>query len=678
MRDALANATDVADRHPDDPIARNVAIIYPGSPHEQRKKAIEFMAAIHIYSQEAIPHEYSIYFIINQLMNSAERPRIIHWRDYVYPLGHALMMLPPLPRCTLFRGVPRALPRALVEGNTVMWYGVTSMSSAIAAMTQFLSESGPNTIFHVTTQHARDITRYSGCDDEEREAVLPIQMSLVVRKADFIASANTTEVHLEDSPAGSPIPRIGSPQPPIPGIAEDRLAAEIERVRKAAEEAEAGHAAEAATLRARIAELERQAAFATAASSPFAAASSSSGPMLPAFAAAAAAAQSTSSSASTSAPSVATTAAAAVASPPGPAMLLHAFSGPSRAAIAPQELTHFLKLVCEGEQIQAEALLRAKSELVLVPGNITDLSGRIFNNITGFQYAVWALDWRMWCMMWKYLGANDNARIRETRKQLFGDTSWQSQYGADDGQLINNFIDALNAYIKFDQRKESDSAPRIEYWRINVVGANQQLPIHVVNEYCQPGRRDPYKPNFSDPTPLVSTTMSGSWWIIREGSSMGRWGSILGRANHPAYCPAAYEPGNHLTHGPAPYLCMLPDDVRFIHALLATRIEQRDKLLAELRADIALGVVELPAAPITPAFASAASASRDGRLSDTPSPLPSGTSPPRPSGAPPRVGMLPAFPPSRLAFSPSTLEVYHRIEPESDKKKKWFQKCVMM
>ena len=60
-----------------------------------------------------------------------------------------------------------------------------------------------------------------------------------------------------------------------------------------------------------------------------------------------------------------------------------------------KEVEEFLRLVAEGEQDKAEAMLKSNSALALVPGDVTDLSKRSFNGITGFQYAVWALDWHM-------------------------------------------------------------------------------------------------------------------------------------------------------------------------------------------------------------------------------------------------------------------------------------------
>jgi hypothetical protein len=62
-----------------------------------------------------------------------------------------------------------------------------------------------------------------------------------------------------------------------------------------------------------------------------------------------------------------------------------------------------LRLIVEGEQGQAEEMLKKDQSLLQVTGTVTDLSGREFQRITAFQYALWALDWHMWTMIQKYL-----------------------------------------------------------------------------------------------------------------------------------------------------------------------------------------------------------------------------------------------------------------------------------
>jgi hypothetical protein len=74
MHIAFDRARDVAQNHPDDPLVKLLPLA----------KALDYIASIHIYTQEATPREYSIYFIVNQLMNSKQRGRVQHWRDYIY------------------------------------------------------------------------------------------------------------------------------------------------------------------------------------------------------------------------------------------------------------------------------------------------------------------------------------------------------------------------------------------------------------------------------------------------------------------------------------------------------------------------------------------------------------------------------------------------------------------
>lgn len=59
-------------------------------------------------------------------------------------------------------------------------------------------------------------------------------------------------------------------------------------------------------------------------------------------------------------------------------------------------------------------MLKSDPALDLVPTDVTDLSKCTFKGITGFQYAVWALDRHIWIMIRKYLP------IDEAKKQAEG------------------------------------------------------------------------------------------------------------------------------------------------------------------------------------------------------------------------------------------------------------------
>ena len=103
----------------------------------------------------------------------------------------------------------------------------------------------------------------------------------------------------------------------------------------------------------------------------------------------------------------------------------------------PLELTKFLTHVVKGEQSQAEKMLKKNRHLALAPGTITDHTERTFNNITGFQYAVWALDWHMWRMIQKYLPKE------AAQSQALGFTTgpWVKQHG-----VQTNWKNLLDAY----------------------------------------------------------------------------------------------------------------------------------------------------------------------------------------------------------------------------------------
>eukprot|EP01126_Amoeba_proteus_P025586 TRINITY_DN2548_c0_g1_i5.p1 TRINITY_DN2548_c0_g1~~TRINITY_DN2548_c0_g1_i5.p1 ORF type:complete len:258 (-),score=13.40 TRINITY_DN2548_c0_g1_i5:390-1163(-) len=148
--------------------------------------------------------------------------------------------------------------------------------------------------------------------------------------------------------------------------------------------------------------------------------------------------------------------------------------------IMENELPKFLQLVVEGEQDQAEKMLKQIPELALYSGMVTDLSGRTFNNITGFQYAVWALDSHMWNMIRNYLS------IEAAREQLQGleTGSWVAQHGK--SASWQNLIDALAVFIDMCKQGQWDAATK--QWCGAVGNAQQQLPVHVVNQYCHPTR----------------------------------------------------------------------------------------------------------------------------------------------------------------------------------------------
>ncbi|HQW58495.1 MAG TPA: hypothetical protein PK583_06035, partial [Gammaproteobacteria bacterium] len=138
----------------------------------------------------------------------------------------------------------------------------------------------------------------------------------------------------------------------------------------------------------------------------------------------------------------------------------------------------FLQFVAEGEQDKAEAILKSNPNLVLLSGDVIDLSKRTFTGITGFQYAVWALDWHMWTMIRKYLP--DELAWEQAQECETG--PWVRHHGTHAQHILDNLIRALQVTIDLYNPKKNSEGDAA--WVQQVGGAQLLLPAHVMNEYC--------------------------------------------------------------------------------------------------------------------------------------------------------------------------------------------------
>lgn len=122
-----------------------------------------------------------------------------------------------------------------------------------------------------------------------------------------------------------------------------------------------------------------------------------------------------------------------------------------------------LQHVVRGEYQLAWNLMESNPEVVYHKGEVTDLSKRTFEKITAFQYAVWALDWRMWEIMLMFLPKED-ARLQYNELQEGGVHA--------DWQLL---ISAYNALIKSPNNGSV----------AQVAKAQRALPVHAMREYAR-------------------------------------------------------------------------------------------------------------------------------------------------------------------------------------------------
>ncbi len=213
------------------------------------------------------------------------------------------------------------------------------------------------------------------------------------------------------------------------------------------------------------------------------------------------------------------------------ASLLSALSSivkPKNAAISSlsqqKVVSQFLLHVGFGEQTKAEAMLKSTPNLGTASGNLADCAERQFKKITGFQYAVLALDYHMWTMIKKYLTKEDMHTQLEalTRIAMLNEqkgwiimpevnTNWPSISWS---PLIN----ALETYIKNYQAWNGEQ--RSNHWCQQVGGAQLILPAHVINEYSHPSRPFYPCPKWSNEEVALPRTGVADW-TVESGNKLG-------------------------------------------------------------------------------------------------------------------------------------------------------------
>jgi len=255
-------------------------------------------------------------------------------------------------------------------------------------------------------------------------------------------------------------------------------------------------------------------------------------------------------------------------------------------AVNQKEVSEFLRLVAEGEQDKAKAMLKSKPALALMPGDVTDLSKRTFTGITGFQYAVWALDWHMWTMIRKRLP--DEAAKEQA--QGFETGSWVKEHSVHVN--LNILIRAYQATLDLYEASKYDECNTA--WAEQIGSAQLLLPAHVVNEYCHPARPFYPQPNFKEglALPRSRTTDNGEWFTQR--------GKYVRGSNERATAPWGilnHHAGTENAFGRCPKCALLlrmhcacksiiPEvamDHKAISALSSTRTSQRHELVNELK-----------------------------------------------------------------------------------------------
>lgn len=158
------------------------------------------------------------------------------------------------------------------------------------------------------------------------------------------------------------------------------------------------------------------------------------------------------------------------------------------------DVRKLLHHVTRGEHDVVKAMLKQDINLIFKRGFVMDCSGREFENVSPFEYALWALDKHMWTKMITCVPQNEEGkRIFEILIGQYNKVNTDGVTYRLNGKTItekhfdfeNTIIKELQTQVDLINAPEEKNWKAInKRWREGVGGAQKLLPMHIVDEYC--------------------------------------------------------------------------------------------------------------------------------------------------------------------------------------------------
>ncbi|HAT8860162.1 TPA: F-box protein [Legionella pneumophila subsp. pneumophila] len=158
------------------------------------------------------------------------------------------------------------------------------------------------------------------------------------------------------------------------------------------------------------------------------------------------------------------------------------------------DVPKLLHHVTRGKHDVVKSMLKQDISLIFKRGVVTDCSGREFENISAFEYALWALDKHMWAAMIACIPQNEEGRkVFERLMAQYNKVNTDGvTYRLNGKTITEKRFDFENTIIKELQTQvDSINAPGAKNWEVidkqwreGVGGAQKRLPMHIVDEYC--------------------------------------------------------------------------------------------------------------------------------------------------------------------------------------------------
>jgi hypothetical protein len=187
------------------------------------------------------------------------------------------------------------------------------------------------------------------------------------------------------------------------------------------------------------------------------------------------------------------------------------------------DIRKLLHHVTRGEHDVVKAMLKKDMSLIFKRGVVRDCSGREFENVSPFEYALWALDYHMWTALMTCIPSNEEGR--KVFAQLIAQYNKVNTIGVTyklNGKTITEqHFDFNNTIIKELQTQvDSINAPGVKnwdaidkQWRVGVGGAQKLFPMHVVDEYCS---NEPFYPEPKFTSQPKSSKKFYNWATCRD------------------------------------------------------------------------------------------------------------------------------------------------------------------
>ncbi|CAF2731756.1 unnamed protein product [Rotaria sp. Silwood2] len=120
-------------------------------------------ASIMLYTMGWKPLDKCLYFVLNDTLRSPDRQEKLEpWYLFLRLFLNALFRLPSLTK-TAYRGVKLDLSQRYIKGETIVWWGFSSCTTAVDVLESksFLGKTDDRTMFNLQCQSAKDIRKHS-------------------------------------------------------------------------------------------------------------------------------------------------------------------------------------------------------------------------------------------------------------------------------------------------------------------------------------------------------------------------------------------------------------------------------------------------------------------------------------------------------------------------------------